>query len=161
MLVLAVSASACDKSSPLDKYKDPKWHEITDDDTPDTPLPDKPTVEVRNKKLYVNGEEFFVKGAAINGGNNKGDGSNPFYDTAHECGANVVRTYSQINMSVLDDFARKGMYINMGLVIGKESEGFDYNDDTARKKQINTLKSVVDKYKNHPAILMWLSLIHI
>ena len=92
MLVLAVSASACDKSSPLDKYKDPKWHEITDDDTPDTPLPDKPTVEVRNKKLYVNGEEFFVKGAAINGGNNKGDGSNPFYDTAHERGANVVRT---------------------------------------------------------------------
>lgn len=42
MLVLAVSASACDKSSPLDKYKDPKWHEITDDDTPGTPLPDKP-----------------------------------------------------------------------------------------------------------------------
>lgn len=155
MLVLAVSASACDKSSPFDKYKDPKWHEITDDDTPDTPLPDKPTVEVRNKKLYVNGEEFFVKGAAINGGNNKGDGSNPFYDTAHERGANVVRTYSQINMSVLDDFARKGMYINMGLVIGKESEGFDYNDETARKKQINTLKSVVDRYKNHPAILMW------
>ncbi len=155
MLALTISASACDKSDPLDKYRDPKWHEITDDDTPDTPLPDKPTVEVKDKKLYVNGEEFFVKGAATNGGNNKGDGSNAFFDTARERGANVVRTYSQINRSVLDDLARKGMYINMGLVIGKESEGFDYNDDAARKKQINTLKGVVDRYKDHPAILMW------
>jgi len=99
MLALTISASACDKSDPLDKYRDTKWHEITEDDTPDTPLPDKPTVEVKGKKLYVNGEEFFVKGAATNGGNNKGDGSNPFFDTARERGANVVRTYSQILLS--------------------------------------------------------------
>lgn len=156
LLTLALSAQACDKSSPLDKYRDPKWHEITDDpDAPDTPLPDKPKVEIKNMKLYVNDEEFFVKGAAANGGNSAKDGSNPFYLTAKACGANTVRTYSQIQTSVLDDFARKGLYICMGLVIGKESEGFDYNDETARKKQISSLKGVVDKYKDHPAILMW------
>lgn len=125
-------------------------------------VPPTSNVVVRNKKLYVDGKEFFIKGVACNGHNVVG-GTNPFWEEAINCGANTIRTYSVADLAsttadtkkILDDFATKGVYVNFGISLGRECEGFDYNDEANRTAQIAAAKQAVDRYKGHPAILMW------
>ena len=120
-------------------------------------LPDKPEVAINGGNLYVNGEAFFIKGAAINGDNKDADGNQEFWEEAKQAGANTVRMYSVNEQSVdlLDEMSKKGIYVNLGLWMPRECEGFDYNDEYARKKQVASVKTIVNKLKDHPAILMW------
>ena len=120
-------------------------------------IQNKPTVEIRNKKLYVNGAEFFVKGAALNGDNKDVAGKQEFWKQAKAAGANVVRLYSVSSATrpLLDELAAAGMYAYVGLNVGRIVDGFDYLDETARTKQREQLKSIINNLKGHPAILMW------
>lgn len=133
-------------------FTDDKYHPIKPEALPDIPL-----VEIKDGRLYVNGEEFFVKGAAINGDNKDSDRKQEFWKEAKAAGANVVRIYGANGQSreMLDEMARNGMYVCFGLNVGRQCNDFDYNDDFARKKQLATLKGIVDEMKDHPAILMW------
>ncbi|MGN0191267.1 MAG: glycoside hydrolase family 2 TIM barrel-domain containing protein [Candidatus Cryptobacteroides sp.] len=116
-----------------------------------------PAVEIRDKKLYVNGEEFFVKGVALNGDNKDSSGKQEFWKDAKAAGANVVRLYSVTSQSktLLDELAADGMYAYVGLNVGRIIDGFDYTSNTARDNQKIALKSIINNLKGHPAILMW------
>ena len=149
LAAMAAMTISCQKPVGDDESK---YHPIVPD-----ALPDKPEVDVKDGVLQVNGEAFFIKGAAINGDNKDSDRNQEFWKEAKQAGANTVRMYSVNDQSVdlLDEMAKKGIYVNLGLWMPRECEGFDYNDETARKKQVSSVKTIINRLKNHPAILMW------
>jgi hypothetical protein len=115
----------------------------------DLPQPAKVTLSQSGGswKMFVNGEEFFIKGAATNN----------FYGRAADYGANTVRTYgvSANTRQILDEAYAAGLYVNFGLYIKRETDGFDYNNEVAVKEQFEIMKEAVIRFKDHPAILCW------
>jgi hypothetical protein len=123
------------------------------------PSPKEPAVsKVELKKnesdqyrLYVDGEEFFVKGAGCEGGDVAAL-------AAH--GANSFRTWMDqeghpSEQSVLDEAQEHGLKVLMGLEVGRERHGYDYNDEAWVAAQFDTIKAKVLRYKDHPALLAW------
>jgi hypothetical protein len=112
-------------------------------------------VEMKNingkYRLYVNGDEFFVKGAGCEFG-----ACNQV--AAH--GGNSIRTWRVDNKlstgkEVLDDAWEHGLMVMMGLDVAKERHGFDYNDEVAVAAQLEAIKKDVIALKDHPALLGW------
>jgi hypothetical protein len=112
-------------------------------------------VEMRNVdgkyRLYVNGEEFYVKGAGCQNG--------PCYQIAAH-GGNSFRTWSpgnstQAGLETLDIALENGLMVMMGLNVAKERHGFDYNDEEAVAAQLERLHKQVTELKDHPALLGW------
>lgn len=98
--------------------------------------------------FFVNDEIFEVKG--VGGGGN--------LEFLHESGGNALRTWSANNGKQLLDTAYKyNLMIAMGLSMGQELHGFDYNDTAAVGKQFRNIKNAVDSYKNHPNLLCWVA----
>ncbi|MFO8128897.1 MAG: glycoside hydrolase family 2 TIM barrel-domain containing protein, partial [Bacteroidales bacterium] len=102
-------------------------------------------------KLFCNDNEFYIKGAGLEFGNIKSL-------SAH--GGNSFRTWrtengKQSGQEVLDKAHENGLMVCMGLEVGKERHGFDYNDEEAVAKQLECLTGEIEKYKDHPALLMW------
>ena len=101
--------------------------------------------------LVVDGEPFYVKGAGCEFGN---------IQSLALHGANSLRTWRtdngrQSGKEVLDAALENGLMVSMGIEIGRERHGFDYNDPVAVKKQFEYVKGEVMKYKDHPALLLW------
>jgi hypothetical protein len=115
----------------------------------DLPQPAKVTLSQSSGswKMFVDGEEFFIKGAATNN----------FYGRAADYGANTVRTYgvSANTRQILDEAYAAGLYVNFGLYIKRETDGFDYNNEAAVKEQFEIMKEAIIRFKDHPAILCW------
>lgn len=102
-------------------------------------------------RLFVNGEEFFVKGAGCQQG--------PCGDIAAH-GGNAFRTWSvgngeQSGLEVLDLAHEKGLMVMMGLSVARERHGFDYNDEEAVAAQLEKFRQQVTELKDHPALLGW------
>lgn len=98
--------------------------------------------------FYVNGAIFKVKG--VGGGGN--------IALLHEAGGNSIRTWGTNNgKQILDSAYKYNLMIAMGLGMGQELHGFDYNDTAAVGKQFRAIKSSVDMYKNHPNLLCWVA----
>ncbi len=98
--------------------------------------------------MLKNGEEFYINGAA----------TNRYYGLVREFGGNVIRTYStsdEATPSILQEAYRNGLYINMGLGIRRERDGFDYTDEAKVAEQFEEMRSIVRRYRNHPAICCW------
>ncbi|WP_205966309.1 glycoside hydrolase family 2 TIM barrel-domain containing protein [Parapedobacter sp. SGR-10] len=98
-------------------------------------------------KMFVDGEEFYIKGACTNG----------FYGMPAEFGANVIRTYgvSDDSRRILDEAYEAGLYVNFGLYMKKEADGFDYDNEEAVAQQLEAMKNDVIRFKDHPALLCW------
>lgn len=98
-------------------------------------------------RMFVNDKDYYIKGVA----------SNNFYGKADDFGANTIRTYGVSNMSkaILDEAYENGLYVNFGLYIKRETDGFNYDDEVAVKKQFDEIKASVEKFKDHPALLVW------
>jgi hypothetical protein len=101
--------------------------------------------------LTVDGEPFFVKGAGCEFGN---------IPALALHGANSFRTWrtdngQQTGQEVLDAASEHGLLVCMGIEIGRERHGFDYDDPVAVKEQYEYVKGEVLKYKDHPALLAW------
>lgn len=134
ILAAASLLVGCNEDSGIDYYKHPYWENLDKDKPGDDPV-GATKVEVKGNKLYVNGEEFFIKGAALNSLNSV-DGTNPFLTTAIEAGANCVRIYGSTDLGAtadavkaqLDMLSAKGVYVCFGIHIDHEADGFDYND---------------------------------
>lgn len=102
-------------------------------------------------RIYVNDEEFFVKGAGCEHG---------ACHLVAPHGGNSIRTWRVSNgkisgKEVLDIALDNGLMVMMGIDLGKERHGFDYNNDAAVAAQLETTKLNIVELKDHPALLGW------
>lgn len=97
-------------------------------------------------KLTRNGDPYFIRGAG---------GSNHLELLADQ-GANSIRTWSAEKLGPLLDEAHKhGLSVCVGLWLGHERHGFDYNDADAVAQQREQVREAVLQFKDHPAVLLW------
>ncbi len=116
----------------------------------DNPMQTPSKVEIKavdgKYNFYVNGELFLLKGAG--GGNNLA--------ALHEAGGNSLRTWGSRNgLQLLDSAYKYNIMIAMGLGMGQELHGFDYNDTAAVAKQYRRNIAAIEELKNHPNLLCW------
>lgn len=119
--------------------------------TPEGPAKVELKNEEGNYNLYVNGEPFYINGAGLEFGN---------VEALAEHGANSFRTWRTDNgkdtgKEVLDRAHKNGLMVTMGIEVGRERHGFDYNDEKAVAEQLENIKKEILMYKDHPALLMW------
>jgi hypothetical protein len=102
-------------------------------------------------QLQVDGEPFFIKGAGLEFGQ---------MALLAECGGNTFRTWrvdngQQSAEAILDEAAKRGLKVCMGLDLARERHGFDYSDTSAVAAQQTAMLADVQRLKDHPALLMW------
>jgi hypothetical protein len=98
-------------------------------------------------RLLRAGEPFFIKGAGGSGG----------MKLLADCGGNSVRTWGADEglQYQLDEAQRLGLTVAVGLWLGHERHGFDYNDPKQVAEQFERSRKAILRYKDHPAVLMW------
>lgn len=96
--------------------------------------------------IFRNGQPFMVKGAA-------GDGQ---LQALQKAGGNTIRVWDTVRLGALLDSAQAaGIAVIAGLHI-PNSESLKYYRDTATVSALClAYERVVERYKNHPALLMW------
>ncbi len=100
--------------------------------------------------FYIDNTKFEIRGVGIN----YADGHN--FKALKEAGGNAFRTWGTYHADEELKAAKKyGFMVAMGLNIGKELWGFDYSDDKAVANQVERVKGIIKKYKNHPNLLCW------
>ncbi len=107
-------------------------------------------VELQTRKgkhrITRNGEPYFIKGA----------GGETNLDTLEAVGGNSIRTWGADNLqSVLDEAQTHNLTVCAGMWLGHERHGFDYNDQAAVDQQRDKCLEVIQKHKDHPALLIW------
>jgi hypothetical protein len=118
---------------------------------PGAPPEEKPAVvrvvkDENGWQLLRNGQPYFIKGAG-------GDGSRALLAQA---GGNSIRTWGADKLeSMLDEAQRHGLSVAVGIWLGHERHGFNYNDADQVAAQYENVRQVILRYKDHPAVLMW------
>ena len=98
--------------------------------------------------MLRNGQPYYIKGA--------GGGGISIIPVLAARGGNSLRTWRTRNArEILDVAYQNGLTVLMGLDVARERHGFDYNDSVAVQEQLDLLKTEVEKYKDHPALLGW------
>tara|TARA_Y100001954_G_scaffold139017_1_gene148172 strand:+ start:597 stop:1862 length:1266 start_codon:yes stop_codon:yes gene_type:complete len=93
-----------------------------------------------------NGQPYYVNGA----------GGTEYLELLKSIGGNSIRTWSTDNaQEILDNAHKNGISVCLGLWVGHERHGFDYNDEYSVAAQLKAFEQDVLKYKDHPALLMW------
>jgi hypothetical protein len=112
----------------------------------------EPTVEVRYQDgramLYRHREPYFIKGA----------GGTEHLDKVAAYGGNSIRTWSIHDAErILDEAHALGLTVTLGLEVGRPAWGTDFNywKFWEVNKKIEELKPIIEKFKDHPALLMW------
>lgn len=100
-------------------------------------------------QLLRDGKPYDVKGAG-------GDS----YDTMKllvASGANSIRTWGvgPETKALLDKAHEHGVTVTVGIWLGHERHGFDYNDFDQVSEQFEKVRAAVLAYKDHPAVLAW------
>lgn len=151
-VIIALSLTAV-MSCAKDSYKIPVGSDFIPD-TPGSNTPKAAKVEIVQTdgqwKMLVDGEPYYVNGAATNN----------FYGDVAGFGGNTIRTYSAKAsdtkvMDILNEAHENGLMVNLGIYIGRETDGFDYNDEAKVQAQLLEAEASVKKYMNHPAVLFW------
>lgn len=101
--------------------------------------------------LTVNGEPFFIKGVGL-GVNGELDLFDAYFKLAKEMGVNSIRQWNVATneQEILDLAEEYGLMINLGIWINWNRS---YKDKS--EEQRNKIMLMVEKYKDHPALLMW------
>ena len=117
------------------------------------PGPVKTTIIKKDLKyqLYVDGKPFYIKGAGLEFGSIQELAVN---------GGNAFRTWRvengrQSGREVLDEAQRQGLKVMMGIEVGRERHGFDYDDEEAVLQQLDRIREEVSSLKDHPALIIW------
>lgn len=102
-------------------------------------------------RLLVDGEPYYVRG---------GGGSGIELQHLPARGGNSFRTWTSSGdeaamRTVLDWAHRSGLKVTMGLAVSSQRHGFDYGDRDAVRRQQARLRREVERFKDHPAVLMW------
>ncbi len=116
----------------------------------DVKVNSKATVRiVESDSGYVvlrNGKAFEIKGAS---------GTSNFR-MLHEAGGNCLRVWDTTNLQqILDSAHANGIAVIAGLPMQNSDQMDLYNDPVRASRQLSRFRSVVDRYKSHPALLMW------
>lgn len=103
-------------------------------------------------QLIRGGEVYVIKGAGLELGD---------VGIFASHGGNSIRTWATNNsqrtgQQVLDEAARHGVTVALCIEIGRERLGFDYDDEEAVARQFEFARNEVLKYKDHPALLVWI-----
>jgi hypothetical protein len=98
-------------------------------------------------ELRRDGKPYLIKGAG-------GDGPR---DLLAKLGGNSLRTWGADKdlTPLLDDAHKHGLTVCVGLWLGHERHGFNYNDADQVAAQLAGARAAILKYKDHPAVLMW------
>ena len=98
--------------------------------------------------LVRDGKPYLVRGAGVVGVG---------LETLAKRGGNSVRTWGiEEAESTLDEAAKYGLTVSMGLPVAAERFGFDYDDPESKEEQRENVRAAVLKYKDHPALLAWI-----
>lgn len=98
-------------------------------------------------QLLRDGKPFIVKGA----------GGDQYLELLASSGANSIRTWGvgDDTKQLLDRAHELGLTVTVGLWLGHERHGFDYNDLDQVAEQKQQVREAVLKFKDHPAVLAW------
>jgi len=97
-------------------------------------------------QLLRGGKPYFIRGAG---------GSADLKELA-AAGANSVRTWGSDDIDdLLDEAHSLGLSVTVGIWLGHQRHGFDYNDEAQVKAQLEVARKAVMRYKDHPAVLLW------
>ncbi len=101
--------------------------------------------------LLVDKKPFYIKGAGLEFGN---------IEALAKHGGNSFRTWRTNNgrrpgQEVLDEALKNGLMVTMGIEMGSERHGFDYNDVAQVQAQKERVREEVLALKDHPALLIW------
>ncbi|MBW8863868.1 MAG: hypothetical protein JF609_02900 [Verrucomicrobia bacterium] len=100
-------------------------------------------------QLYVDHNPFYIKGAGMETGSQ---------ESLVQHGGNSLRTWGTDDKrtpQLLDRALTNHLYVTLGLRMGLERQGFDYDDEAAVARQLARVKQEVLKYKDHPAVIIW------
>lgn len=103
-------------------------------------------------QLVRGGEPYFIKGAGLEYGD---------IQSFADHGGNTIRNWTtksdrQTTQEILDQASEAGVAVALCLSVQAERWGFDYSDEAAVKKQLDELREEVLKYRDHPALLVWI-----
>ena len=98
-------------------------------------------------QLYRNGEPFYIKGAT----------GNSHFEELAESGGNTIRVYDTLNLAMVLDKAKKnGLAVIVDIPLPKYDEQFPEYDDDAKNEELKIkVKNLVQKFRDHPALLFW------
>lgn len=98
--------------------------------------------------LVRDGKPYLVRGAGVAGVG---------LETLAARGGNSIRTWGiEEAQSTLDEAAKYGLTVSMGLPVAAERFGFDYDSAESIAEQRENVRAAVLKYKDHPALLAWI-----
>ena len=118
--------------------------------TPSLSPADAIPVELRKTgegwRLLRGGEPYFIKGA----------GGTERLAKLAAAGANSIRTWAADDIGdKLDEAHSLGLSVTVGIWLGHERHGFDYDDEEQVREQFERARQTVLRYKDHPAVLIW------
>lgn len=86
----------------------------------------------------------------------KGVGGDKQLDKLVAAGGNSIRTWSAEKLQpILDEAHKLGLTVTVGLWLGHERHGFDYNNAEQVAAQYQAAEQTILSFKDHPAVLMW------
>lgn len=92
----------------------------------------------------------------------RGAGGHRYLDRFQAAGGNTLRTWGvdQLEREIegvpfLDYAHRRGLAVVAGIWVQHERHGFDYGDSARVEEQRRIVREAVEKYRDHPAILLW------
>jgi hypothetical protein len=108
----------------------------------------RPRVEIRQTgstfQIFRDNEPYYIKGI----------GGRHYLEAAAAAGANSIRTWDPRDADALLDRAQDlQMTVMMGIWLSHYAT--DYADPCYRERKILEVRSLVEKYRNHPALLIW------
>ena len=126
--------------------------EATEATTPTGPIKVEIKKEGEKYVIYRGGELYSFNGAGFEFGD---------VTTLAKHGGTAFRTWRTDNgqktgQEVLDEALENGLAVAMCIEVARERHGFDYDDEAAVQAQFEMAKGEVMKYKDHPALLMWI-----
>ncbi|MGF1635643.1 MAG: glycoside hydrolase family 2 TIM barrel-domain containing protein [Cyclobacteriaceae bacterium] len=95
--------------------------------------------------LYRGGEPYFIKGAVV---------FDKYLDRLAAYGGNSIRK-GQMDIKELNEVHKLDLSVLYNLPVKAQRDGMDYNNRDAVALQHKQIIEMVNKYKKHPAILMW------
>jgi len=103
-------------------------------------------------QLLRGGEPYFIRGA----------GGSQSLNLFAAAGGNSTRTWGAETPDgedsvgeLLDEAHALGLTVTLGIWLGHERHGFDYDDEAQVAGQLERVRRIVLRHRNHPALLLW------